>query len=418
MSIQDWLNLGLRWLHLVVGISWIGNSLYFMWLDASLEKPAPPRKGVEGEVWLLHSGGFYQVARRTLGPGLVPTTLHWFKWEAALTWLSGFGLLTVVYYLSGGVYLIDPTIATPIISPLVSPRGAPHLALPLTPGQATALSLGVLVVSWVVYDVLWATLGRRHAHAATAISFALLAAAIYGLCHVLSGRGAYIHVGALLGTIMVANVWMRIVPAQRDMLAATEAGRQPDPTLSREAKRRSTHNSYVTFPVLFTMFSNHFPGTYGHPLNWLILSLLIVVGVGVRALMIASERRRPAAWVWAPVAAALLGFLYLTSPASLAASAPKAQPPGGRPVAFDVVRGIVALRCLSCHSTTPSDDVFRAAPNGVTFDTPESLRTRAELIKQRTVLVKNMPLANKTGMTEEERILIGRWIDQGADTGR
>lgn len=400
MSIQDWLNLGLRWLHLVVGISWIGNSLYFMWLDASLEKPAPPREGVEGEVWLLHSGGFYQVAKRTLGPGLVPKTLHWFKWEAALTWLSGFGLLTVVYYLSGGVYLIDPAVA------------------PLTPGQATALSLGVLVVSWVVYDVLWATLGRRHARAATAISFALLGAAIYGLCHVLSGRGAYVHVGAMLGTIMVANVWMRIVPAQRDMLAATEAGRQPDLTLAREAKQRSTHNSYVTFPVIFTMFSNHFPGTYGHPLNWLILSLLIVVGVGIRALMIASERRQAAAWVWAPVAAALIGFLYLTAPASLPASAAKARPAGERPISFAVVRGIVELRCLSCHSTTPSDDVFRAAPNGVTFDTPESLRARAELIKQRTVLVKNMPLANKTGMTEEERVLLGRWIDQGAVTGR
>src|SRR5205823_2564726 len=155
-------------------------------------------------------------------------TLHWFKWEAALTWLSGFGLLTVVYYLSGGVYLIDPAVA------------------PLSPGQATALSLGVLVVSWLVYDGLWATLGRRRAGVATVVSFVLLGGAVYGLCHVLSGRGAYIHVGALLGTIMVANVWMRIVPAQRDMLAATEAGRPPDPTLSREAKRRSTHNSYVT----------------------------------------------------------------------------------------------------------------------------------------------------------------------------
>lgn len=400
MDIQDWLNLGLRWLHLVVGISWIGNSLYFMWLDASLEKPEPPQPGVEGQVWLLHSGGFYQVARRTLGPGLVPRTLHWFKWEAALTWLSGFGLLIVVYYLHGGVYLIDPA------------------AAPLTPGQAIALGLGTLIVAWVVYDVLWATLGRRRPRLATVFSFGLLGIAVYGLCRVLSGRGAYIHVGAMLGTIMVANVWMRIVPAQRDMLAATEAGRAPDPTLSREAKRRSTHNSYVTFPVLFTMFSNHFPGTYGHPLNWLILSLLIVVGVGIRALMIASERRRPAAWVWAPVAAALLGFLYLTSPASLSASAPRAGTAAARPVPFAVVQGIVALRCLSCHSATPTDDVFRAAPSGVTFDTPESLRARAELIKQRTVLVKNMPLANKTGMTDEERALIGRWIDQGALTGR
>src|SRR5438552_2130877 len=167
VSIQDWLNLGLRWLHLVVGISWIGNSLYFMWLDASLDKPSPPQPGVEGEVWLLHSGGFYQVARRTLGPGLVPRTLYWFKWEAGLTWLSGFGLLTIVYYLNGGVYLVDPAV------------------MPLTAGQATALSLGLLVVSWLVYDVLWATLGRRRPNAATVVSFALLGGTVWALCHVL-----------------------------------------------------------------------------------------------------------------------------------------------------------------------------------------------------------------------------------------
>ena len=397
MDIYDWLNLAIRWLHLVVGISWIGNSLYFMWLDASLEKPLPAREGVEGEVWLLHSGGFYQVAKRKLGPGLVPQTLHWFKWEAALTWFTGFGLLTVVYYLSGGVYLVDPAVAR------------------IAAGPAVALCLGLLAGSWLVYDVTWVTMGRRHAAAATAVSFVLLLAVVYGLCHVLARRAAYIHVGAMLGTIMVANVWMRIVPAQRDMLAATEAGRDPDLALSRQAKLRSTHNSYVTLPVLFTMFSNHFPGTYGHPLNWLILALLIVVGVGIRALMIASERRQRAGWVWAPVAVATLSVFYLTLPASLPASA-RARPAGERPVSFAIVRGIVELRCRSCHSATPTDDVFRAAPNAVTFDTPESLRARAELIKQRTVVVKNMPLANKTAMTDEERALLGRWIDQGART--
>jgi uncharacterized membrane protein len=400
VGIEDWTNLALRWLHVVVGISWIGNSLYFMWLDASLEKPQPAREGVEGEVWLLHSGGFYQVLRRKLGPGLVPKPLHWFKWEAGLTWFTGFGLLTVVYYLSGGIYLVDPTVAR------------------LSPGMAVAVCIGVLVISWAVYDLLWISVGRRHAGAATAISFALLLVLVYGLCHVLAGRAAYIHVGALLGTIMVANVWMRIVPAQRNMLAATEAGRDPDLALSRQAKLRSTHNSYVTFPVLFTMFSNHFPGTYGHPLNWLVLTLLIVVGVGIRALMIASERHQRAGWVWVPVAAALIGVLYLTLPASLPASAARARTSTERPVSFTVVRGIVALRCLSCHSTAPTDDVFRTAPNAVTFDTPDTLRARADLIKQRTVIVKNMPLANKTGMTDEERILLGRWIDQGADTTR
>lgn len=395
MDIQDWLNLAIRWVHLVVGISWIGNSLYFMWLDASLEKPAPAREGVEGEVWLLHSGGFYQVVRRKLGPGLVPKTLHWFKWEAGLTWFTGFGLLVVVYYLTGGVYLVDPAVAR------------------ITAGQATALCIGVLVVSWLVYDVLWVSVGRRRPGAATAISLALLFVVVYGLCQVLAGRAAFIHVGSILGTIMVANVWMRIVPAQRNMLVATEASRDPDPALSREAKRRSSHNSYVTFPVLFTMFSNHFPGTYAHPLNWLILSLLLVVGVGIRALMIASERRQSAAWIWAPVAAALVAFLYVTAPASRPAAATKPLA-GARPVSFAVVRGIVDLRCGSCHSATPTDDVFRTAPNAVTFDTPESIRTRAALIKQRSVVDRNMPLANKTGMTDEERILLGRWIDQGA----
>src|SRR5258706_13381616 len=314
VSIQDWLNLGLRWLHLVVGISWIGNSLYFMWLDASLEKPAPPREGVEGEVWLLHSGGFYQVARRTLGPGLVPATLHWFKWEAALTWLSGFGLLTVVYYLSGGVYLIDPAV------------------LPLSPGQATALSLGVLVVSWLVYDGLWATLGRRRAGVAAVISWALLGGAVYGLCHVLSGRGAYIHVGAMLGTIMVANVWMRIVPAQRDQIAAATAGRTPDATLSTRAKQRSTHNSYATFPVIFTMLSNHYPLTYGHPLNWLLLSLLIVAGVAARQIMLARDKGKPADWWLLPAAAALAVAGYFTPPAWVGGGGggggPRPLPPG------------------------------------------------------------------------------------------
>jgi uncharacterized membrane protein len=388
----DWLNVGLRWTHLIAGIGWIGTSLYFMWLDAALIRADPPKGDVEGHTWLLHSGGFYLVERRKLPPGQLPSPIHWFKWEAAMTWLTGFPLLVIVYYLTRGVFLVDPA---------VSSIGA---------GAAVALGIGLLVVSWVVYDALWTSpLARGRGQAATAISWVLLFATVYGLTHVLSGRGAYIHVGAMVGTIMVANVWMRIVPAQREQIAAAEAGRTPDATLSVRAKQRSTHNSYVTFPVIFTMLSNHYPATYGHPLNWLILWLLIVVGAGVRHVMIARERGKPVDWWLLPVAGALAGVVYLTSPAWFG---PTSR--AGAPVGFAAAREVIDRRCVSCHSTRNTDDVFRAAPNGVTFDTPENIRARADLIRTRVVVLRNMPLANKTSMTDAERDLLARWLDAGA----
>lgn len=393
--ILDWLNIGLRWTHLIAGIGWIGTSLYFMWLDAALIRANPPSGGVEGHAWLLHSGGFYLVERRKLPPGQLPSPIHWFKWEAAMTWLTGFPLLVLVYYTTRGVYLVDPAVSS------------------ITPGRAAVLSIAALVAAWIVYDIVWTSpLARGRGVPAVILSWALLFAAVYGLTHVLSGRAAFIHTGAMLGTIMVANVWMRIVPAQRDQIAAAEAGRTPDETLSRRAKQRSTHNSYVTFPVIFTMLSNHYPATYGHPLNWLILWLLIVVGAGARHVMIARERHRPADWWLLPVAAALAGVMFLTSPAWLGGKR------RGERVTFTAARAVIDRRCLSCHAETPTDDVFRAAPNGVTFETPESIRARAEPIRLRVVLTKTMPLGNKTGMTEAERDLLGRWLDQGASIDR
>jgi uncharacterized membrane protein len=392
VDLLDWAGLALRWIHLVVGIGWIGASLYFMWLDASLERPHPPGGRVEGRIWMVHSGGFYRVEKLRLGPGELPPVLHWFKWEAGLTWLSGFLLLVVVYYLTGGVYLVDPAVA------------------PISPAVATAIGVGTLALAWAVYDGLWTSrLARGGAGAATWLSWALLAAVAWALCQVLGGRAAFLHVGALLGTVMAANVWMRIVPAQRELIAATEAGREPDWTLGLRAKQRSTHNSYVTLPVIVTMVSHHYPATHGHRLNWLVLLLLIAVGAGVRHLWITLEHRRPARWVLGPVAAAVVALVALTWPAPRATVAG-----GGERVPFAVARRIVDLRCASCHSVTPTDDVFRAAPNGVAFDTPESIITRAATIRERTLGVRNMPLANKTGMTERERELLGRWIDQGA----
>src|SRR6059036_3502115 len=390
--ILDWLNIGLRWVHLIAGIGWIGTSLYFMWLDSALIRADPPRGDVEGHTWLLHSGGFYLVERRKLPPGQLPSPIHWFKWEAAMTWLTGFPLLVLVYYLTRGVYLVDPAVSS------------------IAPAQAVTLGIGVLIVGWAVYDLLWSSpLARGSGLAAALVSWVLLLVVVYGLTHVLSGRAAYIHTGAMLGTIMVANVWMRIVPAQRELIAAATAGRTPDQTLSTRAKQRSTHNSYVTFPVIFMMLSNHYPATYGHPLNWLILCLLIVVGAGVRHVMIAREKGRPADWWLLPVTAALAAVIYLTSPAWLAAPAR-----GGDPVAFAAVKDVIDRRCVSCHSRTPTDDIFRIAPNGVTFDTPESIRARVETIRDRTVVLKNMPLGNKTGMTDAERSLLARWLDEEA----
>src|SRR3989441_5870312 len=298
--ILDWLNVGFRWVHLIAGIGWIGTSLYFMWLDAALIRNDPSRPDVEGHTWLLHSGGFYLVERRKLPPGKLPAPIHWFKWEAAMTWLTGFPLLVIVYYLTRGVYLVDPAIST------------------ISPGQAAALGIGLLIVAWAVYALVWSSpLARDGGRAATVLSWALLLAVVYGLTRVLSGRAAYIHTGAMLGTIMVANVWMRIIPAQRDQIAAATAGRTPDATLSGRAKQRSTHNSYVTFPVIFTMLSNHYPVTYGHPLNWLVLSLLIVVRVAARQVMLARDKGKPADWWMLPAAAALAVAVFLTSPAWL-----------------------------------------------------------------------------------------------------
>jgi uncharacterized membrane protein len=390
----EWLNLALRWFHLVVAIAWIGTSLYFMWLDAALEPPAAARPGLDGELWMVHSGGFYRVEKLRLGPGELPRVLHWFRWEAALTGISGVLLLVVVYHLTGGVFLVDPSPGRP------------------GPAAATAIGLGLLVLGWLVYDPLWrSALARDHPAAATALSYLLLVGAGWAATRLLSGRAAFLHVGAMLGTLMVANVWTHIVPAQREMIAATRAGRTPDWSLGQHAKRRSAHNSYMTFPVIFMMVSNHYPSLYGHRLNWLILALLIVVGGGIRHAMIALEHRRTAHWPWAPVAASFLALLYLSWP-----TRPPGAPGAGLspPIPFSVARGIVDLRCASCHSARPTDDVFRTAPNGVTFDAPDSIRQRAEVIKLRTVTTPTMPPGNKTAMTDEERQLLGRWIDAGA----
>lgn len=378
----------MRWAHLVAGIAWIGSSFYFVWLDSHLAKLDTPRPGVEGELWMVHSGGFYQVEKRLIGPGQMPKVLHWFKWEAMLTALTGAALLIVVYYLRAETYLVDPAVSA------------------ITPRLATLLSVSLLLVSWLVYDALWQSPLGRIGWPATVISLGLLGALAYGLTHLLSGRAAYLHVGAIMGTIMVTNVWSRILPAQQKMINATKEGRQPDLTLGQAAKRRSMHNSYMTLPVLFIMVSNHFPATYGHALNWLVLLLLIVAGAAARQVMIGRTTAKY--WALVPVAGCLAGVVLLGARTHGGAGAP------GGTASFAQARAVINQRCLPCHSQYPTDDVFTTAPNAVMFDSPEQIVLRAERIKERAVVQQTMPMANKTGITADERAVLARWISAGA----
>jgi len=260
-TLSEWLNLLFRWTHVFAGIMWVGTTYYFTWLDARLteEEKAALNTGVTPQVWMVHSGGFYVVERRKV-PDLASRTLHWFRWEAATTWLSGFALLVLIYYLGGGA-LID--------------RDVRDIGV----GAAVALGIGVIVLCGVVYDVMMMSPLGRNEKAFAVVAYAVIVAVAFGLTHVFSGRGAYIHVGAIFGTIMAANVWMHILPSQKKMIAALREGRKPDERLSAQAKLRSKQNTFMAVPVVFIMISNHFPGaTYGDRYNWLILSILILLG--------------------------------------------------------------------------------------------------------------------------------------------
>lgn len=390
----EWLNLLLRWVHVVAGIMWIGDSFLFMWMDRSLVPASRAREGaVVGELWMVHSGGFYEVVKRThLRPHEVPASLHWFMWEAFTTWISGFFLLGVVYYFGGGVMLVD--------------RGVSNIGI----GQAIGLSLAVLIGGTLLYDALWQSpLGRRR-RTATAVCFALIVGLAWGLTHVYSGRAAFLHVGALLGTIMAANVGRHIIPAQRKMLAATRAGTPVDVTLGVRAKNRSIHNHYLTLPVVFIMLSTHFPATFGHPHAWLVLALLIVVGVAAKYVM--NYRARGNRWVLASGLTALAAVITLTARVPAAARLPalRAVPP----VAFAEAQGIIERRCLSCHAAKPSHPSFSEPPGGVVLEGAQRIRRWAPRIMERAVVTKTMPLGNLTGMTDAERITLGAWIAQGA----
>ncbi len=399
VTIHDFLDLLVRWVHLIAGIMWVGNSMLFNWLDRNLEK-SPERAGevgYEGKLWMVHSGGFYEVEKRQLAPGQMPARLHWFKWQNFTTWASGIGLLVVVYYMNGGAYLIDPSVQA------------------LGYGQALAFSVGSVVLTWATYDVLWRTLGKSQPKLAGLLSIAALLVVAWALTQTFAGRAAYLHVGVVLGTVMTGNVWFVIVPSQHKLVAATVSGQEQDYALNQKAKQRSIHNNYMTFPLLFIMLSNHFPGTYTHPLNWLILFVLMFGGAGVRHFMnIRFGFKTTLPWLGPLVAIAVTTvvavFVLSARPSAASVVTTEKKPK----VTFAQAQAIIQMRCHTCHSANPTEPMFPVAPVGVMFDTPAQVQTLAPRIKDRAVTNRTMPFINKTGMEDAERELLGRWVDEGA----
>ncbi|HET8943025.1 MAG TPA: urate hydroxylase PuuD [Rudaea sp.] len=396
-NIDSWLNLLIRWFHVMAGIMWIGTSFFFIWLDNVLQAEPEGGKGHVGKAWLFHGGGFYQVEKSIVAPASILKSLHWFKWEAYVTWLSGFALLIVVYWLRADIYMIDPTVAK------------------LSVAESIGVGLGTLVVGWLVYDSLWRWLGERAPNLALGISLVLYVAAAYALTHLLSGRAAFLMSGAMLGTIMAANVAMVIMPNQRKMYAAATAGGEVDPRLSYQAKRRSRHNNYLTLPVIFMMISNHFSMTWGHALNWVILVAMFLVGIGVDHFLNSRDKGQKGIG-YAALAAALAALI--AAMAMSAVHAPSATVANNStttaPVAFATVQGIFAVRCMECHSAHPTSKLFPIAPNGMKFDTPAEIKMAAVKIKQMAIDTNAMPLGNLTRMTADERATLAAWLAQGA----
>ncbi len=387
--VTEWLNLTVRWVHMITGVAWIGASFYFNWLENQLDR-RNPAKGLAGDLWAIHGGGIYHLEKYKLAPPQMPEKLHWFKWEAYTTFLSGFTLLAVVYYLNAELYLIGPGTG-------------------LSASTAIAISIAALVSGWFIYDLLCESALGKTPTLLAALIFILLVAAAYALSQLFSGRGAFIHLGAIIGTIMVGNVFRVIMPSQRALIAAIEAGQQPDPALPAKSLLRSRHNNYLTLPVLFIMISNHFPSSYGSDNNWIILSVLSVLSVLVRHYFNTRHNSQSFAWAIPAAAAGMIALAFVSAPQSMTT---RSDAHGH--VAFIDVEQVISQRCAVCHSANPTNAGFASAPAGVIMDTPQQIQKLAARIHAQAVATQVMPLGNITGMTTQERQLIGQWVEQGS----
>jgi uncharacterized membrane protein len=393
-AVAELLHLLVRWIHLIAGIMWIGNSMLFNWLDRNLEPPEGDKPRSLGTIWMVHSGGFYSVEKTHLAPGALPKTLHWFKWQNGITWLSGIALLILVYYMGGAAIMSDG-----------GAEARPELTL-------VAIGVGTIAVAWFAYDAVWRSPLGKNATVGLVLTIVIVVVMSSVQFHFLGGRAAYIHTGVMLGTLMTGNVWFVILPSQRELIAATNEGRAQDPRIGYQAKQRSIHNNYITFPLLFIMLSNHFPLTFGNRWNWIVLLVLGVGSALIRHLM--NIRFTYVPWLVDGAVVfsitAILSLVFFAYPRGCVA--PPAHASGK--LVYSDVEPIFRARCVPCHSSKPTSTLFQTAPNGVLLESHAEVRALLDRVKLRAVTLQNMPLGNATGITDEERATLAAWIDQEA----
>ncbi|MDC8770497.1 urate hydroxylase PuuD [Roseateles albus] len=388
----DWAALLLRWLHLIVGIAWIGASFYFVWLDNHLVQPQAPElraKGVDGELWAVHGGGFYNPQKYMVAPPNLPQHLHWFYWESYWTWISGFALFVTLYLFNANTYLIDPRVQV---------WSAP---------AAVVAALGFLLAGWLVYDQICRRLGHKpdgsigHDGRVLGLIAVFIALATWAACQLFTGRAAFLIIGAMMATMMSANVLVWIIPGQKRVIAEMRAGRPVDPVYGQRGKQRSVHNTYFTLPVLIAMLSNHYGMLYSHAQNWLVLTLLMAVGVLVRTYFVKRHKGVNAWGLLAGALALLAGLVMWMAPTRAPPTVAQAAP------SFAEVQAVITQRCVLCHNAD-------LAQKGVQLHTPALIAQNAQLLYQQAVVQKLMPLNNATAITEAERALLGRWFEAGA----
>lgn len=386
--LMEWLNIVIRLMHITFGIAWIGASFYFVFLENALNRTKDVREELAGNLWAVHGGGFYYLEKYKVAPKVIPKHLHWFKYEAYFTWLSGFCLLFVVYYFNAKAMLIDKNV------------------MDISTFAGISIGIGSFIVAWIIYDLLCKSPLKKSKLLFGIIGLVISVFFAWFYCHVFSARAAYIHFGAMLGSIMVANVFFVIIPAQKAMVNAAKLGKELNPQLGKNALFRSLHNNYFTLPVLFVMISNHFPSTFGFEYPWVILAIFSIGAAGVKHYLNVKEKGQLSVWVLPVSILILLSAAYISAP----------QKPGvcNSEVSFVEVSDIIKTRCITCHSASPTDEFYKAAPSGIMYDTPEQIVHLKEKIMQRVVVTKTMPQNNQTNMTEKERDLIRCWIEQGA----
>ncbi|MGE5109195.1 MAG: urate hydroxylase PuuD [Sphingobacteriales bacterium] len=387
--LMEWLNIVVRVMHITFGIAWIGASFYFVFLENALNRTENVRDELAGNLWAVHGGGFYYLEKYKIAPQQIPNHLHWFKYEAYFTWLSGFCLLFIVYYFNASALLIDKNV------------------LNITPLTGISIGVGSFIIAWIIYDLLCRSALIKNKFLFAVVGFAILSGFAYFYSHVFSARAAYIHFGAMIGGLMVANVFFIIIPSQKAMVKAAKENKPLNPRLGKNALARSLHNNYFTLPVLFVMVSNHFPSTFGYQYPWLTLIIISLGAAGIKHYLNLREKKQQSVWVFP------LSVLLLLAAAFISAPAKNPNECKGE-VSFAEVNTIIQQRCVACHSSRPTDDIYKVAPNGVMYDTPDDIVKKKDLIMQRVVITKTMPQNNKTNITEEERNIIRCWIEQGA----